>query len=347
MPATATIDPTGQWEMIAISTLEKYLEGGELHDQVFSKEPALDWINANGLIQKVQGGSQIVLNLETAKNDTFQHYAGYGTLPTRPQKGAAQARYDWVEWAIGLSISGREKALNRGETELFSLIKQKVNNANKSLKENINTLLINGDGSLDDNGYPTMMGLETLIGDHRSAITVIGGINSVDNEYWRSPVYRPNDADWTALTTNDDKLVLSTRLIDAMFDTLEETTTSGKPDMVLTTRTLLRDFIQQLKSENQPVYTDTSLTLRTGTDNVVYRGVPFMCDKNVQTGRMYFPSKDALSIQAMPDVWFSQTAWQKPYDQNAMYAHILGMGQMVAHERRACGKIEDLVPATD
>lgn len=353
MPLVPTVNETN---MLLVSTMESYIPG--INDAVFSKTPFLQWILDNDIFSEDQFGPVVVHTIEYGKNDTFAYFEGYSPLKNKPQAGVTEVRYDWCEWSAGLSLCRREELINRGEKAIFKLVDQKINNCVKSTAEQLNYDFLRGDGTPNADGFATHMGLDTLIGDHRSTIVTIGGIDCsvASNAFWRSVVVRPGDdgtggasggpIDVTSFTTtisSVDYITNNLRVIDDLIDHMD--TFGPKPTFAITTPRIKRDLIAILKAEGQEVLSSADMTLRGGHDNIVYRGVMFVSDKNVPTGTIYFVNPDFISLDAMVDGWFTQTEWVRPHNQAARYAYYLGMSQFSTNNRRHLARIDGLVPA--
>lgn len=333
------------------STMEKILPG--LQNAVFSPTAFLDY--AQSRITNIRNGERIRVSIEMDKNNTFGYYNNYGTLDTGTMTGVRSAYYDWVQWAINVAINGKEETLNRGELAIFSMFTQKVENAINTAKDVLDLDLLQAAGGTDGDGNPLFNGLYTLIGDRNSAETVVGQIDCDDaadgQDWWESLVYRPDDGNNPGTSVNSDTgQVLTIGMVDKMIDDLEER--GKKPTKVFTSKPIQRAFISILAQENQPIMMNQELTLRTGFDNVVYRGLTFMTSKNIKTHAMtgsdeiaydmFFLNDDDIEMAVVPDRWFSKTEFVRPYNQDARYMHILGMGQFIAINRKYLGLIENV-----
>lgn len=354
----ALVHQLNETDMLLVSTMDSMVPG--INDAVFSKTPFLQFILDNDIFTEDQFGPVVVHNVEYGKNDTFTYFEGYGNLVNRPQAGVTEARYDWCEWSIGLQLCRREELINRGDRAVFKLIDQKINNALKAAAEQLNYDFLRGDGTPGANGAKTHMGLDTLIGDKRSTVTTIGGIDcsTSGDDWWQSLVVRPGDDGtgtvgssegvinanaFTTTISGVDYITNNLRIIDDLIDYMD--TYGPKPTFAITPPRIKRDLIAILKAEGQEVLSSEEMTLKGGHDNIVYRGVMFVSDKNVPTGTIYFVNPDFLSLDAMVDGWFTQTEFVRPHNQAARYAYYLGMSQFSTNNRRHLARIDGLVPA--
>lgn len=342
---------TRELDMLYQSTLEKILPG--LQNAVFSPTAFLDY--AQSRITNIRSGERIRTEVEKDKNTTFGYYNNYGTLNTGTMAGVRSAYYDWVQWSINIAINGKEETVNRGEHQIFSLFTQKVENAVNTAKDVLDLDLLQAAGGVDGSGNNLFNGLYTLVGDRSSTVKIVGGIDCSDaadgQTWWESLIYRPNDGNNPGTQVNSNTgQVLTIGMIDKMIDTLDER--GKKPTRAFTNKATQRAFISVLAQENQPIMMNQELTLRTGFDNVVYRGVTFMTSRNMKTYSMtgstekssdiFFLNDDDIEMAIVPDRWFSKTEFIRPYNQDARYAHILGMGQFIVTNRRYLGKIENV-----
>lgn len=334
--------------MLYQSTMETIVPG--LQNAVFKPTPWMDF--AKTLISTSRGGERIRVPIEMEKNNGFQYYRDYGTLNVTPQKGVRSAYYDWATWGLGITISRREEKLNNsGGKQIFSLLTQKVNSGIKSATEQLDLDTMQSTGLPLPDGEIPLTGLYTLVGDEKSDVTTVGELSATDYPWWRSRIHRQADGNnpGADLPVAGEGQVLTMTSIDKMIDDLDED--GMKPDRAFLRSEIKRALIAMLAADNQPIMSDAALTLRTGFDNIVYRGVTFTTSKQIKTyaitGRtdtasdiFWLPNSDALELSTLPGEWFAKTEWREPTNQMARIMWVLGMGNLVALNRRWLGKTE-------
>ena len=321
-----------------------------LQNAVFKPTPYLDFVNTLKTTEFV--GERIRIPIEYDKNNSFQYYKDLGTLETTPQKNVRSAYFDWATWAIGVMISDREEVLqNNGKKAIYNLLTNRVTSAVRAASERLDLDLMQSTGEPTAAGVTPCTGLYTLVGDHLSDVTNVGELSAVDNTWWRSRIHRPGDGNnpGADLPVAGEGQVLTMYGVDKMIDDLDED--GMKPDMAFLRSDIKRALIAVLAQNDQPVMSDASYTLRTGFDNIVYRGVTFAVTKQIKTyaitGRsdlasdiFWLPKSDALALSVIPERWFNQTEWKMPTNQFSRLAWVRGMGNLIVKNRRWLGKTE-------
>ncbi len=97
------------------------------------------------------GGSKIVIPLMYGMNDTAKSYNGYDVIDVTPQDGMSAAEYEWKQYAVGITISGREEFQNSGEGRLINLLESKIKQAEMSLIDKFAAHMFTASGSSGTN----------------------------------------------------------------------------------------------------------------------------------------------------------------------------------------------------
>lgn len=336
-------------DMIYQSTMEDIVPG--LQNTIFKPTPWLDYCQS--IISSDKTGERIRVPLEMEKSTgNFQYFRDYETLNVAPIKGVRSAYYDWATFGVGVTVSRREEKVNSSSGKaIFNLLSQKIENTTKSTSEKLDLDLMQSNGEIDVNGNIPLTGLYTLVGDHQSDITTVGELSAVDNTWWRSRIHRTGDGlnPGADLPVAGEGQVLTMTSIDRMIDDLDED--GAKPARGFLRSDIKRALIGVLKADSQPIMQNQDMTLRTGFDNVVYRGVTFTTSLQINsyaiTGRtdrasdiFWMPNSDALQLATFPGEWLTKTEWRTPTNQMARIMWILGMGNLIVLNRRWLGKTE-------
>lgn len=342
---------------LVISTLEDYVNSGQLEDVVFTKTPFLEYVQKN-MVERKSGGEVFRINIRTGRNNNFQGYGPYQTWTFAPDKGYTRAQYDRKEHVITASISGQEEEYNAGDVEVFDLVQETVTKLNNSLEEDLEKVIIQYDGTVPKVAH----GIQLLVGDKNSAITKVGGIDCVDAPFWQSIIKRPGYdfpvIDWenpmTAWTWPTDTnttqnpydaldatswQALTLDMIDQMIMYLN---LSGEnPKLVLTTPDIKQAMVRLLKANGYTVQRDSSGSMVGQTrDNVVYRNLVFIDSIRCKKGDMWFLNNECLKMRVHPNRWMTTRPWTTPYDQDAKYMAVYAWFQVYARDRRGLGKFE-------
>jgi hypothetical protein len=313
------------FDALLSTTLKNYTP--RIEDNIFSNLTLLYFLKEAGNIEKVSGGEQIVEPLMYAVNSTTGSYGGYDNISTIPQEGITSAVYDWKQYAVSIAISGIEEAKNRGESQVISLLKAKIDQAEMSAQDAMNTMLY---GLGTGNNGKDWLGLQHfVVTDPTVNTTVVGGIDPITNTWWRN---QKLDA---ASTDNTDKGLLKS------MSSIYNSCTKGKikPEFVLTTKEAWEIYESALQPQLR--YQSTK-SADAGFENLLYKSAPVMWDEDCPTENMYFLNSKFLKLKVHSDVWFKSTPFEKPHGQDARYSQILSYGNLTCNNRRFQGVLTNV-----
>lgn len=135
---------TKYWDALLSSTLDAYVAGGTMFDNIFKDSAYLAYMRLSDAVKKQDGGHRIALPLMYGDNSTIATHGGYDVIDTTPQDGMTTAFYEWAEVAGSISISRKEERQNAGEGRLLNLLESKLKQAEMTMKEKLNTDLVRG-----------------------------------------------------------------------------------------------------------------------------------------------------------------------------------------------------------
>jgi hypothetical protein len=312
--------PNANFDDLLSTTLNNHMP--KLVDNVFSARPLFHFLNESGNIRKVGGGAKIVIPIIHGENTNTATYAGAGTLGIAEQDGITAAEYDWKQIATSVVITGIDEAKNSGPEQAIDLLEAKIMQAEESVTELLDELLIKGVPGTSTIGSGTAanewFGLEALVTRHVND-TVVGGINPTTDAFWAS--YR--DTTTEALTISDMTTAYNTTAVGA-----------DQPTMVLTTQALYEKYESLLQPAQR--FTDSS-TADAGFQNLLFKGAPVCYDTYVPAGYMYFLNTKYLRLVGHKDTWFKTTPFVRTNDIDARFAQILCYGNFTVSNRKRQG----------
>ena len=300
------------------TTLKNYRK--TLTDNIFKSNALFYQLKEMGAVKEEDGGERIVEPLMYAVNNTAQSYDGYETLDTTPQTGIDSAEFNWKQYSVSITISGKEERLNSGKSRIINLLEAKIKQAEESLVEEISRGIFS-DGT--GNGGKNLTGLAAMVSDSGT----YGGINSSTNTWWRAYV----DSSSEALGLPDMRTAYNTA------------SKGGKdtPTLIVTTQTLFESY--------EGLFTNVAIsgggshfsTQSAGTKKIVdggfqaaeFKGVPIVWDEFCQSGRVYFLNTRHMKLVVHKDANFETTDFERPEDQDAKVAQILFMGNLTCNRR--------------
>jgi hypothetical protein len=302
------------YDTILSTTLAHHIP--KLVDNVFTARPFFYFLKQAGQIKMVGGGHKIVQPLMTGLNSTAGSYSGYDTIAVTAQTGITAAEFPWKQYAATIAISGIEEAQNRSEEEVIDLLEAKTAQAEHTIVEKLDEMLIAGDGS--GNSGKDWTGIKKLVAGHPND-TSIGGINPTTASWWAS--YRE--------ATNE---VLTIGKMSTAYNTVSEG--ADQPNMILTTQALYEKYEALLQPQLR--FADAG-TADAGFQNLLFKGAPVMFDTYVDAGHMYFLNTKYLRLVGHSDNWFRPTPFVRPNNIDARYAQILLYGNLTVSNRNRQG----------
>ena len=286
----------------------------EAMDAIFNAMPTLEYLNSKGKIM-LDGGADVRIPLEVAKNANAGFYSGYDVLPTTPTEHLTEARYEWKQAQSPVTVSGREADIqNRGEAAIINLVASKQKNTEKSLRDLISRKLHGASNASNE-----ILSLATLI----DATSTVGEINSTNKSYWQSYVDTGGIfptvgiADWrTALNTLKNR--------------------GGNPDMIITTQTIHELY----EAELSELVRYSSLE----KGDIKFRDLQFgpasvRFDSNCASGVSYFLDSDVLHMFVHENRNFVYNDFVRPPDQDAKVSQFLVALALGTSNRRLLGKV--------
>jgi hypothetical protein len=302
------------FDNIVATTLQKYFtEGGKAVDNIFKRTAALDWLKNTAKLDS-QGGSKAVFPLQYATNSSFQWYSGYDALtPVHGEELVTAAEYDWKQSAIFVPMSGMEAAKNSGDRAVINLLKTKVENAEMTFAEQMETAFLTFDGT--EASGKAMGGLPSLV----ESTGTVGGIDSSANAYWNG--YIPTTATY------------SLALHSKAYNTVSYA--GDACDFQVTTQTLWETYEGKLQPNQR--FTDAK-TAEAGFTNLLHRGSKVVWSDIMPATKWYFLNSRHVKLAVLNGNWMKFRGFVEPYDRDAKYGLITCYSQFGTNGRRYLGR---------
>jgi len=162
---------------LVTTTLQNYHR--TIYDNVTNNNAMLAQMKMNNRIRVIQGGRTVVCPLAYAEED-FNWYSGVDTLPRALKETISEAEYAPALAAASITLSGEDLTKNRGREAILNLLEGKIDNAERTLENNISI------GLYSDGATPKqLIGLQALIADAPTT-GVVGGIDRAIWTFWRN-----------------------------------------------------------------------------------------------------------------------------------------------------------------
>src|SRR4051812_44184186 len=106
------------------TTLKNYRK--TLTDNIHKSNAVWLFLKSNNGLREEDGGERIVEPLMYGKNSTAGSYDGYDPLDTTPQTGIDSAEFNWKQYSVSITISGKEERQNNGTNRIINLLEAKI-----------------------------------------------------------------------------------------------------------------------------------------------------------------------------------------------------------------------------
>lgn len=287
----------------------------ELTDEVFNSNPTFAYLNSKGRMT-LDGGATIVEPLMYGKNQTAQAYDGYDILETTPQNGLTSAQFKWKQYAVTVSVSGRESEIqNSGKEQIINLVTTKIQQATLSLEDRLAIDLFAA-----SQATKKIATLVTLI----DATSTIGDINSTSNSWWQSTVTASGS--FAAQGISDMRTT---------WNTISKYKPNGVPDFLVSDQTTYERYeatvLPHLRIQNEQLG-DLGFT------NLKFKGSTFAFDTNATSGVIYFLNSKNLRFVVHKNRNFASGNFIEPTNQDAKSKKLLWAGELLVNSRRKLGK---------
>jgi len=305
---------------IATTTLRN--RSGELSDNILNHNALSARLLMKGNVKSVNGGREIIQELEYAENGTASWYAGYETLDITPQDVFDAATFDWKQLAGNVTISGLEEMKNSGRERAINLISSRIRNLEKTLKNRLATAVY-ADGTTDTK---SLGGLQYLIQDDPTSSSSVGGINQSTYDFWQ------NQYSASAATSADN---VGTRM-NAMWLTLIRGT--DKPDFIVADSTEYNFYEASLQQYQR--FADGK-SAQKGFESLKYKSADFFYDDQCVSKRIYFVNTDYIFLRPHTARQFVPLEERQSINQDAMVQPVVWGGNITCSNRSLQGVIID------
>ena len=107
------------------------------HDNITVHSPMLSKLSKSKAMKTFTGGEYIRVEVERAFNPSVQRYKGADVLSIAQTDIYALALYDLALMSDSVMITGEDKLKNAGDEQMINLVTGRVDNAIKSLKNQV------------------------------------------------------------------------------------------------------------------------------------------------------------------------------------------------------------------
>jgi len=309
--------PNATFTEMVTTTLRNH--PGQVYDNVSNHNALFARLRQRGKIKRINGGYEIVRNLDYAENSTFQWYDGYEVLNVGQSDVLSAAKYDWKQAAVNVVASGKELRMNNGREQIVDLAEARTTNAMRTMANQIsNGIYSDGTGS----DSKEIGGLDLLIQTDGNG--VVGGIDASSNAFWANQF-----KDGGTITTTNIKQSMNELWLDT-------TRGADKTDLIVSSNEIFNTYwnslqdLQRYASADEGVAGFTSLKFVTA--DVIHDG-----GSGITANRMFFLNTDYLELVVHRDADMTVQDDKMSFNQDAVAIPVLFMGNLCVSNRARQG----------
>ena len=315
-PFSQTID----YNFLNSTTQDRFIP--KIQDNIYDKSAFLFALKQDEKIN-IGGGTDIKYPLKYAKNTARGTYKGWDTLDMQIPDNITAAKYDWGDYYVTGGISGTDEDQNSGESQVVSLLKAKMEDAEDSMHDQLATDIFAG---TDTDG---IIGLATAI-----ATGTYAGIAGGTYTWWNAA-----GVDATGHTKANMKLSTSTSYVLTLLrNAWAAAAHLGKTPNLVVTDHLTYNIIEEVLDENArygKTLTGRAAGLaKAGFDALQFRNAPIIADEYCPAGKMYVLNTDYLDFIIHPSVNMKFSGFKEPTNQRGRAFQIFFKGQLAISNRR-------------
>lgn len=310
-------------------------------DNIFAATPFWFWLKEKGKLKSVRGGRFIEENLEYAANPNIAWIGRGGIVSMNDYQFLTVAQFQWRYITASIVRFGVDDQQNAGQSQILSLMNQKMGNSEQALITEMETQLCGGPGSIvagtSTAAANAIDGLKSLVADDPTASSggngiAVGGIDSSQSQFswWRNQTKNMNGISFATSGVANMRTMLNNTMNNRKMD---------RPDILLSDQNTYENY----EGATLGYYRITNNKLAdAGFENQTFKGIPMVWTPSVSQ-RMYFLNTNFIAFKYDPAYYFGMTEWKPiPNQVNDRAAQIICAGQLVTNRRKVLGVMYNL-----
>jgi hypothetical protein len=312
--------PNSSFTDIVTTSLQGY--SGTLADNITKHNALLTKINQKGNKDPATGRT-IVQELEYAENSTVQWYSGAEILDVSASETFTAAEFNYKQLAGNVVINGLEQIQNSGPEAVHRLIKSRIRNLEKSLKNAVATALYaNGTG----NDGKEIGGLKLLVSDDGTG--TVGGIDAGTYTWWKNRFY-----DFSSNSVTPSATTIQAAMNNQWLATVRG---ADKVDLIPADSIYYTYYWSSLQANQR--FTDDKMA-QAGFMNIMFMSAPVVYDDQCPASHMYFLNTDYIFLRPAKGREFVPLGEKSSINQDALVMPVVWAGNMTTNNRSLQGVI--------
>ena len=329
--ATATIDRYGHKRFQDVISRSSQFMAWMMDDNGVTGRGPTPGLKGGSTSRYIAGtsGDRIKEPLMTELNTTPKWYNGTETFDVLEENVGTSAFFDVKSLGATITISGRDRRLNKGEQKQIDLLQAKTEQAMISIKNDLAGSVIGSQGSSKE-----MQGLGDMVPTDAGVGTAYGEI-AANTAWWQTQ--RSRTAAGTAGDVGDYETnftVYATRLFHDLCEG------GDSPDIHFVSQELMENYNRSLLPyERFPSKKARDL----GFDNVLtFMNIPVLWDRKHPTARLatqqwYTLNSNYITLRYTPEANFTTLGFQRPSNADYITSPVIWEGALTTNNRRMLG----------
>lgn len=270
------------------------------------------WAFANNRVETELTGRNIANPLIVGRNQHVGAVEYYDSAPIGQTDEFDTINYLWSRVVGTMIISDQEIDENRGDGQIFDLMKAKMKVLRESIKEKFSVYLYGSGAGLDPNGLSLLVPLDPTTG-------TVGDISQASELQWRTSSYSFSGT------------IDSTNIEEVLDDVLMDLTMDGdKPNLILMGRNLYRTYRQAVRDKiviNLSESNSGKKMMDLGFAGVRHQGTTILYDEDCPVDRAYVLNDEYVKLHMLKGRNMSTKQLNAPWDKDVMGRRITWQGQ--------------------
>lgn len=300
------------WDQVSGITEKVFMP--KLADNIFDSNPLLKRLKQKSY-EKLSGGTSIMVPLNYATTTASGWYTGADTLSTSDNENITSAEYAWKQIYANISITRLDELKNSGDAQKVSLVKSKMQIAEKTIMDTMGTALYNAGTTTN-----ALVGLRAIV----DTTSTVGGISQSSYSWWQGQL----DSSTTTLSIAALQTIFNLCSID-----------SDGPTVAMATRANYNRLYALLQPQQRFMDAETA---KAGFSSLMFNGIPFIADSHAPANHVFFLNENYLHLFAHKDEDMRLEPFAKPLNQNVRSAKIYWMGALGSSNNRLHGRLSAL-----
>lgn len=293
-------------------TRDKFIP--KLYDNVFNSNPLLQRLKDKSY-KKLDGGNKVLIPLEYDDASASGWYTGAETLSVTDNEVFTAAAVDWCQLYASIIISGRDKMINMGDSQVIEFVASKTRNAEKTMAAQLSTGIYS-----DGTDAKSIVGLRDWVATDQS----VGGISQTTYSWWQAQV----DSSTTTLTMS----ALQTLYHNCVLNNMQ-------PSVAVATKANYNRYYALLQPQQRFVDTQSA---KGGWTTLMFNGIPLIADTSCPANHLFFLNEENLHLIVHKERDMHFTGFKDPINQDVEVAQVLWMGAFASSNNRMHGKFSAL-----